>query len=102
MEIEMPICIEDHVFKAAIPIQTEQLNGQAAEQVTGQPTGEVQTVIGAFQCEIKLKKLMDALDLTRIIHQSLSRPFRGNFFMSKALLRQGFLEQANLLYVVLT
>lgn len=35
-----PEFIEGDLFKAVIPIQTEQLTGQDTEQVTGQATGE--------------------------------------------------------------
>jgi ATP-dependent DNA helicase RecG len=48
------------VFKAIIPIQT----GQATGQVTGQVREEVQKVIRVLDGEMKLKELMESLELS--------------------------------------
>lgn len=87
-----PEFIEGDVFKAVIPFQTEQLTGQATEQVTGQPTGEaavevtreVQMVVDALQGEMKLKELMDALDLSH------RENFKKNYL--EPAMKAGFIE----------
>lgn len=66
-----PEFIEGDVFKAIIPIQTEQLTGQATEQFTGEPaeevsgeaTGEVQKVVGALDGEMKRSEIQKNLGL---------------------------------------
>lgn len=51
-----PVFIEEDVFKAIIPLQTG--------QVTGQVTEEVQKIISALLGEMKLRELMEVLDLS--------------------------------------
>ena len=72
-----PECIEGDVFKAIIPIQSEQLNGQPTGEAAVEVTGEVQMVVDALQGEMKLKELMDALDLSH------RENFKTSFSMPK-------------------
>jgi ATP-dependent DNA helicase RecG len=78
-----PEFIEGDVFKTIIPIRT----GQATEQVTVKVSGEARMVVGALQNEMKLKELMDVLDLSH------RENFKINYL--EPAMKSGFIEMTH-------
>ena len=79
-----PEFIEGDVFKAIIPIQTEQPTGQVGGEAAVEVSGEVQMIVDALQNEMELKELMDALDLSH------RENFKNNYL--EPAMKSGFIE----------
>ncbi|MDZ7721064.1 MAG: hypothetical protein U5K72_19745 [Balneolaceae bacterium] len=75
-----PEFIEGDVFKAIIPIQTEQVSGEA----TGEVSGEVQKVVSALEAAMKRSEIQNKLELK---HDDY---FRLNYI--EPAIKEGFIE----------